>query len=183
MRTDTDAFRAKNTAKEKRPRYSIAVSFDSANANVWWLTSHTDSATPPGASVIANVVEGIAGTSQTLTPDEGRADIGAINFNVVDRAGTVTSTLGAQLALGRSTRRQRVQVYVGYEGLAWADYTLVQTQLVTEITWKDGAYLFRCMDVQRQLRKDIFDLAKTQINSTIDEAATTVDVVSTAAFT
>jgi hypothetical protein len=102
---------------------------------------------------------------------------------VVDRGGTVTSTLGAQLALGRSTRRQRVRVYVGFEGLAWADYTLVQTQLVTDITWKDGAYTFRCMDVQREMRKDIFDLAKTTARRHHRRGRDHVDVVSTAAFT
>src|SRR5882672_12358224 len=99
---------------------------------------------PPSgvAGSILAVVQGLSGTSQTLNPDTANASIGSISFNLVDLASIVTTTLGGQLQLGRSTRQQRVRIYVGYQGLDWADYTLVQTQLVTEIAFSDGAYKF-----------------------------------------
>lgn len=182
MRVDTAAFVAKNTQLAKRPRYTIELAFDTANTILWYLTSHTDAATPPGAAIIANVVEGISGTSQVLNPDQATATIGAINFKVVDRGRIVTSTLGSQIALGRSTRRQRVRVYIGYEGLAWSDYTLVQTQLVSIITYADGMYDFKCLDVQREMRKTIFDLATTTLAASLDAVATTVNVVANSLF-
>lgn len=182
MRADTDSFRGKNLAPAKDPRYVVEVAFDSANTILWYFTSHTDAATPSGASVISNVVEGLSGTSQSLNPDEARATIGTISFSIVDKSSTVTSQLGTQLTLGRSTRQQRVRVYVGYDGLAWADYTLIQTQLVEDITYKDGLYTFRCADIQRAMRKDIFEAALTNITANVGLADTTINAVSTSAF-
>lgn len=182
MRTDTAAFTTRNRALVKRPRYVIELAFDSANSILWYFTSHSDAALPEGASAIPGVVEGLSGTSQTLKPDVANASIGNINFSLVDSDSVVTETLGGQLVLGRSTRRQRVRVYVGFEGLAWADYTLVQTQLVTEISYDEGAYKFSCADVQREMRKDIFELATTTLAASVSAGATTIDVVSTAAF-
>lgn len=182
MRQDTAQFAAKNVEPAKRPRYVVELAFDPANTVLWYFTSHADSALPGGASSILGVVEGMSGTSQTLNPDTANASIGNINFELVDKGSIVTTTLGSQLVLGRSTRRQRVRVYVGYEGLAWADYTLVQTQLLTEIAYSEGAYKFTCADVQREMRKDIFDLAKTTLAQSLSIDATVIEVFSTAAF-
>lgn len=182
MRLDTAPFAAKNVELAKRPRYVIELAFDPANTVLWYFTSHSDSALPGGASSILGVIQGMSGTSQTLNPDTANASIGNINFELVDKGSIVTTTLGSQLVLGRSTRRQRVRVYVGYEGLAWADYTLVQTQLLNEIAYSDGAYKFTCADVQREMRKDIFELAKTTLAQSLSIDATVVEVFSTAAF-
>lgn len=182
MRTDTVLFTQKNTAKDKRPRYVIELAFDSANTILWYFTSHADTATPGGASVISKVVEGLAGTSQTLSPDKATATIGDISFKLVDKDSVITNQLGSQIALGRSTRRQRVRVYVGYEGLDFADYSLVQTQLVTNISYDAGSYNFSCKDIQREMRKDIFDQARTTLSSTLSASATTVEVADTSAF-
>lgn len=182
MRVDTLPFVAKNLARVKRPRYVVEVAFDSANAVLWYFTSHTDSALPPGAQAILQVLESLTGTSQALNPDTANASIGSISFKLVDRARVVTQTLGGQLALGRSTRRQRVRIYVGYEGLAWADYTLIQTQLVTEITYDKGAYNFSCADVQREMRKELFDGARATLAGSITATDTVIPVSSTAGF-
>ena len=182
MRADSLAFAAKNIELAKRPRYVVELAFDPENTVLWYFTSHADAALPGGASSIAGVVKGISGTSQTLQPDVANASIGNISFSVVDKASVVTDTLGTQLVLGRSTRRQRVRVYVGFEDMAWADYTLVQTQLVSEISYKDGAYEFTCADIQREMRKDIFELGKTTLATALSDSATAIDVVSTTDF-
>lgn len=182
MRQDTATFALKNVAVSKSPRYVIELSFDSDNTVLWYFTSHTDCALPGGVNFTANVLAGLSGTSQTLAPDKANASIGNINFSLIDKAEIITDTLGDELVLGRSTRRQRVRVYVGFEGLAWADYTLVQTQLVSEIAFIDGVYQFRCTDIQREMRKDIFEPAKTTLAQSLTAAATTVEVYTTAAF-
>lgn len=182
MRADTNNFVLVNSAKSKRPRYTIEVAFDSANTILWYFTSHIDAQVPPGGSAIAQVVEEISGTSQTLTPDKATASIGNITFRLTDAAKAVTNQLGSQLQLGRSTRRQRVRVYVGYEGMAWSDYSLVQTQLVTDIQYDEGSYIFRCMDVQRAMRKTIFTHAKTTMQATALAGDSTISVYDTSQF-
>lgn len=182
MRTDTASFTGKNVATAKRPRYVIELAFDNENTILWYFTSHSDAALPSGAQALNAIVEELSGTSQTLKPDVANSSIGNINFKLVDLAGIVTSTLGTQLTFGRSTRRQRVRVYVGFEGLAWSDYTLVQTQLVTEISFSDGAYKFTCADIQREMRKDIFEPAKTTLAQSLSDSATTIEVFSTVNF-
>lgn len=182
MRVDNPAFTAKNLAKAKLPRYAIVVSFDSENTVLHCFTSHADAATPPGVSVIPGVVKKISGTSQRLNPDTANATIGSTSFELVDRAGIVTQTLGDQLVLGRSTRRQRVQFYKGFEGLPWASYVLVQTQLITNISLDETVYRFSCSDVQREVRKEIFDLATTRLTAPVGLNDTVINVVSTAGF-
>ena len=182
MRADTANFAAKNLAPAKEPRYTVEIAFDSDNTILRYFTSHTDAATPPGATVVSGVVANISGTSQTLNPDRANATIGALSFDIVDKSSQITTTLGGQLALGRSTRLMRVRVYMGYEGLAWADYVLVQTQLVDEIRFRDGAYTFRCLDIQREGRKDIFELATTTLQTSVTDTDTTITVYDTSAF-
>lgn len=182
MRADTANFAEKNLAPAKAPRYTIEIAFDAANTVLRYFTSHADCATPPGATTVANVVRDISGTSQTLNPDRANATIGTLSFDIVDKSSQVTDTLGDQLALGRSTRLMRARIYMGYEGLAWADYVLVQTQLVDEVRFRDGAYTFRCLDIQREARKDIFELATTTLQSSISDTDTTITVYDTSAF-
>ena len=183
MRADTAAFAEKNQATSKDPRYTVELSFDSGNTILAYFTSHSDAATPGGGTTFAGVLEGVSGTSQRIDPDKGNSTIGDVGFTVVDSAGAVSSQLGAQLVLGRSTRLQRVRVYAGYEGLAFADYTLLATQIVSSISLNDGAYRFSCNDVQRIMRKDIFELATTTLAASLTETATTVQVYDTSAFT
>ena len=182
MRADTVTFAQANSARARNPRFVIEVAFDATNSTLRYFTSHADAATPIGATVVAGVIQGISGTSQTLKPDTAAATIGNINFTLVDVGGAVTTALGGQLALGRSTRLQRVRVYMGYEGFAWADYVLVQTQLVQDIAYNAGAYKFGCLDVQRQLRNDVFDVAKTTLTLSALASDTTINVVGTGAF-
>jgi hypothetical protein len=182
VRTDTAVFAAANRALSKEPRYVIEMAFDLGATVLRYFTSHTDAALPAGAVAISNVVQALSGTSQTLNPDTANASIGNFNFSLVDRSGSVTLALGGQLALGRSTRSQRVRLYVGYAGLAWSDYSLVQTQMVQDASYKDGAYSIRCLDVQRQLRNNIFDVASTTITASVLAADTTINVVSTTDF-
>lgn len=182
MRSDTAAFAAKNQATSKDPRYTVELAFDSANTILAYFTSHSDAATPGGGTTFAGVLEGLSGTSQRIDPDKGNSTIGDIGFTVVDLAGAVSDQLGAQLVLGRSTRLQRVRVYAGYEGLAFADYTLLATQIVDAISLNDGAYRFTCADVQRIMRKDIFDLATTTLAASLTDTDTTVQVYNTSAF-
>src|SRR5262245_54061593 len=115
MRTDTAVFQSRNTSPNKEPRFVFELAFDSANSTLRYFTSHSDAATPGGATVVGPVISGIATTSQELKPDTAASTIGDITVTCVDLASAVTAALGTQLAIGRSTRLQRARVYVGYK--------------------------------------------------------------------
>jgi hypothetical protein len=187
MRTDNAAFAQKDAAAEKSPRYVIELAFDGANTILHYFTSHAGTPVPAGASVTQNVVRELSATSQTLNPDTAVATIGSISFELIDLAAQINALLGGQLALGRSTRLQRVRLFVGYEGLTFnaladREFVLVQTQLVDEIAYDGGIYKFRCLDVQRELREDIFDVAITNLQSSVSIGDTTINVFDTSAF-
>lgn len=167
MRLDTGIFGQHNRARTKLPRYVSEVAFDSANTILWYFPSHADAALPGGASSVGPVISSFSGTSQTLNPDQANATIGSMDFSFVDRSSIVTETLGTELALGRSTRQQRVRAFMGYQGDAFADYKLIQTQLVNEIGHTAGMYALRCQDIQRAMRNDIFVKATTPLAANV----------------
>lgn len=181
MRIDTATFSRHNAELQKEPRFAFALSFDTANTVLWWFTSHSDTALPGGGGTTTSVLARLSGTSQVLTPDQANATIGNIDLDVVDKDSAITALLNSELALGRSTRQQRIQVYMGYKGDLWTDYTLIQTQLVFEIAYLEGKYTLRCQDVQRAMRKDIFLQATTQMAATL--AANTLTLSCAAAAT
>lgn len=183
MRTDTAAFYDKNTAPDKDPRYTIEIAFDSANTILRYATSHADAKHPTGATVIYSVVQGISGTSQKINPDQAVASIGSISFNLTDKNNQVRDLQFDQYTLGYSLRGMRVRVYMGFDGLDWADYSLIQTQIIESVKYKDGQYNFVCSDVQRLTREDIFDLATNNLFTDITATQTTITVYSTTGFT
>lgn len=187
MRADNAAFAEKNAAAEKSPRFVWEQSYDSANTILRYFTSHNGTPVPAGAAVIQNCIKDVSATSQTLNPDTANARIGAIKIELRDIGAQVTDLFGGQLALGRSTRLQRGRLFVGYEGLTFnslidREFVLVQTQLVDEIAYDDGSYFIRCLDIQRELREDIFDVAVTNLQASLLIGQTTASVFDTSQF-
>jgi len=182
MRSDTTNFIVKNSSVSKDPRYVVEIAFDSANIDLYYFTSHSDAALPGAALSVSGVIKGLSGTSQAVSPEKALATIGTLSFQVVDNANTVTMLQYNKLQLGKSLRGMRVRVYIGYEGLDWADYSLVTTQIIEDVEYNEAAYNFRCSDVQREERKDIFDLATTNLSSTLSIGDTVVNVYDTSSF-
>lgn len=182
MRTGTAAFNAKARSPNQSPRFVIEQSFDPDNTILWYFTSHADAATPQGASVISSVISALSVFSQRLDFDKANSTIGEISYRLIDRANLVSEQLGAQLQVGRSLRRMRMRVYEGFEGLAWSDYLLRQTQVVDKIRYDKGAFEFLCADIQRAMRKDIFDLATTTLAASCDDTQNFIDVYDTSKY-
>jgi hypothetical protein len=183
VRSDNLIFAAQNLAAAKSPRYTVEVAFDKAATDLHYFTSHDDAATPAAAAKTLGVVQNISGTSQTLDPANARSSIGAISFNLVDKSSAVRDLQYTKLVLGKSLRGMRMRVYIGFEGLAWADYVLVQTQLIDYVSFDGGVYKFQCSDIQREERKDIFDLATTNLALSISDTDTTIQCYDTSKFT
>lgn len=154
--------------------------------DLYYLTSHpqADSAIVASAPVTYNVIEKLSGTSQQIFPDEGRATIGAISFSVVDKSSAVTSKIYAKLADGYGLKGKRVRFYLGYDGLTWTDYCLIQTQIVDSISFNaDGSYAIQCADVNRSVRTDIFDPKTTTLSKSITATQLLIPVYSVTGFT
>lgn len=192
MRADSIELIEANAANEKDSRFIIVQSLDDADADLLYMPSHPDVALPGGGTVFAGLVEGISATSQKLNPDQGRAEIGSINYNIVDADAQLTNHLSIKYGFGYSIYGKRTQVLFGYKGFTSAQYTLVQTQQVSSNEYLDGVYSIGCHDIQRAMRKDIFEPKKTKItipileSDTVDGAGSPIPFVlavsSTAAF-
>jgi len=182
MRTDSAAFDLVNVSASKEPRYVVEVSFNKDNTDLYYFTSHTDAALPPGALSIKGVVKNISGISQSVTPEKALATIGSFDFSLVDKDNATTALQYNKLALGKGLRGQRARVYIGEKSLAWDDYTLAQTQVIESVSHFDGGYNFKCDDIQRETRKDIFDTAKTTLTQTVLPGDDVINVTSTAGF-
>ncbi len=154
----------------------VEISFDLANTDLHYLTSHPDAAVPSGASQTSDVIEqkgGITSTSQKLNPIEANSTIGSVNVRVLDKGGAITSLISSKLASGSGLRGKRLRIYTGFAGDSWSEYELVQTQIIDSFVFDKGTYRIRCSDIHRSARKEIFDLAQTNLLATLPEPATT----------
>jgi hypothetical protein len=102
---------------------------------------------------------------------------------VADLAGTLTDEIRSRLGAAAGLRDKQVEFFLGYAGLAFADFVRVGTQRVTEATFDKGRYQISCADIQRSAKKDIFELAETTLAQSLSATDTTVTVSSTAGFT
>jgi hypothetical protein len=182
VRLDNASFRAQSGGGTKSPQYVVELAFDSDNTILWYFTSHANTPTADANTTIYGVLSAIGGTSQTLNPDTANNTIGEMSFDLIDKNSQITTTLGDELELGRSTRLQRVRFFMGFEGFTWDDFVLIQTQLVKTIDFQAGAYQFKCQDIQREMRKELFQVATTNLQTSLTDSVTTIDVYSTAQF-
>jgi hypothetical protein len=204
VRADAAPFAIYNTAPAKSPRFVIRVEFD---ARKLYLSSHDDITGIVNAEGVLETeadttittesgldLEGDEAThieasliepsisSQKLNPDQGRAEIGAAQFTVADISGTLTDDLREMLANGEGLRGKLCRFYLGYQGMDFADFQLVGSQIVKSVAYDRGAYRVSCNDIQRSTRKNIFDLKTTTISTSVAIDATTINVYSTEGF-
>ena len=178
MRTDPAAFNELNSASVKEPRFVVRVNFSTPIL----ITSHTGITGLSGAVIDGALIEPSI-VSQRLNPIEGRSEIGSASFQVADLAGTLTDEIRSRLGAAAGLRDKQVEFFLGYAGLAFADFVRVGTQRVTEATFDKGRYQISCADIQRSAKKDIFELAETTLAQSLSATDTTVTVSSTAGFT
>ena len=178
MRTDASAFAVKDQAAAKAPRFVVQIEFASISL---YISSHADVTDIPATHIDGALSEPSI-SSQKLNPDQGRAEIGAASFSVVDLNNEFSDNLRALLAAGEGLRDKTCHFYLGYEGLAWSDFVLVGTQIVKSAAYDHGEYKVACNDIQRSARKEIFSGATTTIAATVEAADTTINVAVTTGF-
>ena len=179
MRVDPPLFDALNRADSKEPRFVVKIDYP---VDSLYVTSHTGISGVPG-TVLDGSLEEPSIVSQRLNPIEGRSEIGSASFSIIDRAAEFTDEVRERLSDDVGLRNRQCAFYLGFAGMAFADFVLVGTQRVTEASFDRGRYQIRCADIQRSAKKDIFTLAETQLALSLSATDTTVTVTSTTGFT
>ena len=179
MRTDSVQFASLNEAETREPRFVVRIEFDTASPHI---TSHADIPGVPGLPLLG-ILQRPSAISQKIVPDEGRSEIGSFSFSLVDKNAAFTDAMRAQLFdQSAGLRRRKVQFYVGYKGMNFADFQLFQTQTVLRCTYREGCYQITCSDITRALRKEIFRPVTTTLRESASETATEILVYSTEPF-
>lgn len=182
MRTDTNNFTSLHNSETKRIRVVVEIAFDTAATDLWYFTTHSDAATPNATNTKYGTVYRVSGISQRYNPRTATTEIGSLSVQLLDVDSAVSLLLQTKLNSSKSIRRKRVRVYVGYEGLVWADYSLVQTQLVhKDLTYdgKNNTVTISCRDIQREERTNIFTKRHSTLRTNLAAADTQVDIDST----
>lgn len=182
MRTDNLALASLNEASYKTPFIVVELSFDEDNTDLLYLTSHAEADTPNGETVISNVIHDVSGSSQRLDIRNFNSTIGNMRFSVVDKGAAFSSYLRTKLTSDLSITNKRVRFYLGYPGVNFDKYALIQTQIVEREEVQDNTYTIRCYDVQRQQRRDIFERKETTLEQDLDFDDLTMTVLSTEGF-
>lgn len=178
MRADSASFAVANAAAEKSPRFVVGILFDVGSL---YFTSHGDISGVPG-TVFNGVLEGNSALSQRLAPEQGRAEIGSLDFNVVDISGALTSALRAKLVDLEGLRGRTVKLWHGFEGLAFSGLQLFQTQEITSVDVDGSVYRFICQDITRQQRKEIFAPRSTTLRLSCTNTDSTIYVADPSEF-
>jgi hypothetical protein len=178
MRTHSPSFSLANSASEKSPRFVVGIIFDTDSL---YFTSHADIANVPGV-VTHRVLTVKDARSMKIFPDEGRSEIGIVGFDLLDLDSAVTDLFRGKLAAGFGLRGRKVVLYQGWAGADFSTFQVFQTQVVQNAPYERGTYRFKCADITREQRKDIFDPKVTRLGTSIDAAATTITVANAAAF-
>lgn len=178
MRADTVTFNSYNTAPQKSPRFVVAIIFDVGSL---YITSHTGITTVPGI-VLDGALQNPSALSQKIVPDEGRTEIGAMSFDLVDIDSSFTDEVRSKLGDGKGLRGKEVRLYVGYEGMDFTAFQRFCTQVVSDAEYDEGVYTVRCREITREQRKEIFEPKTTTLRASITSTDTTVPVYVTSSF-
>lgn len=185
MRTVSQVWGALNSAGARERRFVIKVETTpgAATGDVY-IRSHADvSITTTGVVLSVKPKSAPKIRTQSLNPDEGRATIGSMQFDAIDVSNALTDNMRTALLTNSiGWRHKRAQYFSGFRGLAFADFQLEDTQLVDRVTFQNGVYTFRCRDIQREMRKQIFAPLVARLAQPLSATATTIEIYSNPGF-
>jgi len=173
MRTHNSAFGSLNTEAVREPRF--VIEFDFGGEDYHYFTSHPIDGLA-GTNVTDGVLTRVDSTSQKLDPDKANSKIGSMTVRIADEG--LTELQQAKLSDDKGLRNKRVRYYAGFAELSWSSFTLVQTQLIQGASYKEQEYTFKCADIQRQMRDDIFVLKETTLSASLAADDTEIEVYS-----
>ena len=176
MRSFSSAFMDSNGSRTRSPRIAAKVT---NSTGVFWLVSHADIATG------ATQYEGIMATgltTQTIEPEKGISVLGGMDIATRDNG--LTAKLRAILATNDTIVGDRVELWIGYEEMAFVDYQLLATYWVDGVDNTFDSYVIRLIDTQRFIKRSVFAKKSTQLfgSFTSTDTLTEIEVVDTTDF-
>lgn len=179
VRLVNQAWGALNASLNSSPRFVIQIELPSGDV---YITSHGGVDTPT-TPLAARLKKPPKISTQALNPDQGRATIGSMSFSALDIGGTLTAQQQTDLLTNENSwRKRKVKHWSGFDGLPFADWVLEDTQLLDGARAQRGLWTFKCRDIQREMRKKIFEPLTMHLAQPVDEAATTIEVYDTTGF-
>lgn len=149
MITTNPAWDAKNAALAKMPIYVFTIGGESVVYSTHDLVRTGITGSLPEFRPWLKVPRG---SSQTIDVVNGQSSIGELECEVVDRGGAVRQLVGGTALEGRSAT-----LTVGYPGIAYSEFVVLQAYQIYKIVPSRGygAWLFRSRDQQMDLKRTV----------------------------
>jgi|GEM_PF-5913596 len=126
----------------------------------------------------------LSGISSTLDAMTGVASIGSLTLRLLDLDRLVSRLIAAADAAGHGLRRQRIELYLLESGSDWADRVKMRTLQVENLRLAaDGiSYQLSAGDIQRTLKKKIFEPKSSILTAAITNSSTHIHVADASKF-
>lgn len=180
MKQESKLYRWASKQRQVEPRLVVAISFDDADTDITYLSSHTDALVPTGTATIDRidgVIKQLSGQSQKIDSATGRHSIGTVTLKFLDWNGELTTKINTKLVGGESLRKKRIQLYKGFDIFTdWDDYSLRFTYVIDSVEVKDNLFTIKCADIKRITKANIFETHRGVLTSTVTAGASVIPV-------
>lgn len=117
--------------------------------------------------------------SQKLEQWDGKASIETMSIKLVDKNQLITSLLAPGFTLNEILNK-RVKVFFGYQNISYPeDYIRIFSGLINEYVASQGSVMLNFTDPSSLRKQEVFNPVTTTLTGDIDNAVTTIPVVST----
>jgi len=139
-----------NSQTAKMPIYAFAIAGQATVYTTHDLLAFGVTGTLPSYQAWLKTPQG---ASQTIDPVNGRSSIGELTCEVLDVGGAVTAVAG-----GNTVDGSIVTLSVGYPGIAWSEFVVLQTYQLYKSVPSPGytSWIFTSRDKQILTRKTIY---------------------------
>ena len=150
MLTTNANFDVKHVLDQKAPMY--LVHFDGEPID---YCNHAPSAPD---NVVNDYLVKISGLGQKVQPEEGRASIGGLTVEILDKGDALTAIIATDPYF---FHRRKVTIKAGYRGMTEADMITIFTGWVTDLKLNSTltSYVFSVTDPQKWMQRKIFRVA------------------------
>lgn len=168
MRTNlSEALLAQNILLQRKPRVAIKILNDTQE---FWLTTHSDVDPDDGLPIFTNI-KTTKISSQKVTPEKGFSTIGGSTITVQDTDREFTDLLRSikQAPIPDSIYNNKAEIWIGFEGMDFADYGILFTFIVGQVNNDWTSYTIPLTDIQRIQRVTMFTPKETKLLGVIED--------------
>jgi len=185
MLTTNPAYDAKRQSMAQAPIYIIEIAWNAGQPGTENLNDvyfSTADVTKMGAvptwlsSRLYPVLDhnSISALTEKIDEKNGTSSIGTLSFNLIDKDGKVTDVFNrAEADTGQSIRRQRVELYIMYEGMNWADKIKWRSLNIYDAQYDDSKdeYKITAQSILKWMKKDVFTPYTTTLQAAVTSTA------------